>query len=484
MSKQFQTSRYTGDLEELSKEDLIAKVTSLQAQVTQLKNLLAKARDGGNKAREQKKQRSIDFNKYNTRHVALKVAYLGWDYLGLATQELTVNDKTIERELFDALLKTRLIESRDTCNYHRSGRTDKGVSALGQVISIDLRSNLLEGPGVKVREGGTAHERTGDKTTEIPYVHILNKVLPSEIRVLAWAPVDPDFSARFSCLRRTYKYIFPRGKLNIQLMNEAAQKLLGEHDFRNLCKMDVGNGVVEFTRSISSAVVTEIEPSSTESPGYHLCELTIVGKAFLWHQIRCIVAVLFLVGEGQEKPEIIDELLDVEKHPRKPQYTMAREYPLVLFDCEYEDVNWIYEEGFHLENILHFQKMWCEQTVKSTMLKRMLDYLENSVSVTKSEDSKDPAAVLPWKQSGVAIEAQAECLIPGNKSAVHKSLLDRQVCDSLEDKVNYFLKRKKLTPDVASKVRKPNTQETESSDSAQTDNDIEIDINQVDRIDS
>lgn len=51
---------------------------------------------------------------------------------------------------------------RDTCNYHRSGRTDKGVSALGQVISIDLRSNLLEGPGVKVREGGTAHERTGE----------------------------------------------------------------------------------------------------------------------------------------------------------------------------------------------------------------------------------------------------------------------------------------------------------------------------------
>lgn len=53
---------------------------------------------------------------------------------------------------------------------------------LLQVISIDLRTNLLEGLGVKVREHGTAHERSGDKTTEINYVHILNKILPPEIR--------------------------------------------------------------------------------------------------------------------------------------------------------------------------------------------------------------------------------------------------------------------------------------------------------------
>jgi len=42
-------------------------------------------------------------------------------------------EKTIEAVLFDALLKTRLIESRATCNYHRCGRTDKGVSAFSQV---------------------------------------------------------------------------------------------------------------------------------------------------------------------------------------------------------------------------------------------------------------------------------------------------------------------------------------------------------------
>ena len=53
---------------------------------------------------------SVIFRRYNTRHVALKILYLGWDYQGFAVQEET--DKTIEAVLFDALLKTKLIESR------------------------------------------------------------------------------------------------------------------------------------------------------------------------------------------------------------------------------------------------------------------------------------------------------------------------------------------------------------------------------------
>lgn len=73
----------------------------------------------------------IDCFRFNKRHVALKICYLGWDYQGLAVQEDTI--KTIETEVFNALLKTRLIESRETSNYHRCGRTDKGVSAFGQV---------------------------------------------------------------------------------------------------------------------------------------------------------------------------------------------------------------------------------------------------------------------------------------------------------------------------------------------------------------
>ena len=57
----------------------------------------------------------------------------------------------------------------------------------------------------------------------------------------------------------------------------------------------------------------------THSPPstYQMCEVTI---SFLWHQVRCMVAVLFLIGHGLEKPDLIGHMLDIE---RKPQYGMA-----------------------------------------------------------------------------------------------------------------------------------------------------------------
>lgn len=69
--------------------------------------------------------------RYHKRHVVFKILYLGWDYHGFATQD--VSEKTIEYELFRALTICCLIESRQTSNYHRCGRTDKGVSSFSQV---------------------------------------------------------------------------------------------------------------------------------------------------------------------------------------------------------------------------------------------------------------------------------------------------------------------------------------------------------------
>ncbi len=68
--------------------------------------------------------------------MALKLAYLGWDYQGLAAQEDT--EQTIEAHVFGALIRTKLIEARETSNYHRCGRTDKGVSAFAQVRFDDI----------------------------------------------------------------------------------------------------------------------------------------------------------------------------------------------------------------------------------------------------------------------------------------------------------------------------------------------------------
>ena len=61
------------------------------------------------------------------------------------------------------------------------------------------------------------------------YCGILNRVLPKEIRVIAWAPVRPDFSARFDCLEREYKYFFPRGDLDLHVSDFFKRPLLWAH---------------------------------------------------------------------------------------------------------------------------------------------------------------------------------------------------------------------------------------------------------------
>lgn len=80
--------------------------------------------------------------------------------------------------------------------------------------------------------------------------------------------------------------------------------------------MDVGNGVVQFHRNILTVEIQAVEKDKEVEDSYSMYRLTLTGRAFLWHQIRCIVAVLFLVGNCKEEPSIIQELLDVEKNPR------------------------------------------------------------------------------------------------------------------------------------------------------------------------
>ena len=105
------------------------RIRKLEAQVFQLKNVIIKL-TGQTKVGEKihrgknskRTDRSFDFTLYKKRHVLLHVSYFGWNYHGFAVQETT--GKTIESELFQALLTTRLIESRETSNYHRSNFKD------------------------------------------------------------------------------------------------------------------------------------------------------------------------------------------------------------------------------------------------------------------------------------------------------------------------------------------------------------------------
>ncbi|XP_056594933.1 tRNA pseudouridine(38/39) synthase isoform X2 [Triplophysa dalaica] len=374
------------------------------------------------KAKKRGSERPFDFSAHPRRHVALRLAYLGWQYQGFAVQENT--DNTVEARLFEALLKTKLIQERQTSNYHRCGRTDKGVSAFAQVISIDLRSNQFGGGlGVTVPPG--VEDKGKAVSEELPYVKMLNRVLSQDIRILQWTPVETGFSARFDCKSRTYRYYFPRGDLDVDLMAEAAKRYEGTHDFRNLCKMDVGNGVLNFQRTILSASIqpAKVEPTVSNDP-HQLCVFQVQGLAFLYHQVRCMMAVLLLIGQKLESPEIMNQLMDVEKNPRKPQYSMAVDYPLVLYDCHFEGVSWRTdpEEENHVLNSFH--QHWVQTAVKTQVLFGMIQGLQNTIT-------GETSSLHCW-------------LMEGTRQKKYRPLLDRPRCESLESRIQHFVKRGRL----------------------------------------
>ncbi|MCJ1354140.1 MAG: hypothetical protein MMC33_004127 [Icmadophila ericetorum] len=424
-----------------SNEKLIVRVTELEQR---LRELTAKHTETSaststehvpapQRPKKLRAERFFNSESYSTRFIALKFAYLGQRYGGF---EHHANNPTrlptIEEELWRALNKAKLIfpsprssTSHDEINfegldYAKCGRTDRGVSAFGQVVSLSVRSNRpLARQTAPFSEENTASGNVenlgiaalslennldihypiptpvpliGSATNEcltfdpihdeVPYPQILNRILPPDIRVTAWCPAPPlDFSARFSCKERRYRYFFTQpafspapgvirtsrrdGWLDIEAMRRAAKLYEGLHDFRNFCKVDPSKQIDNFERRIYHADVREVGPelesasyvrkrdfaehevqnsssadsfSSDESsmqqdapPKMYM--FVLHGSAFLWHQVRHMVAILFLIGQGLESPYLITQLLDVKTNPTKPLYDMAEDAPLVLWDC-------------------------------------------------------------------------------------------------------------------------------------------------------
>lgn len=206
--------------------------------------------------------------------------------------------------------------------------------------------------------------RTASDEDEYDYVGILNRALPEDIRVLGWCPVPPGFNARFSCMYREYKYFFIDDGLNIDVMKFACKQFEGEHDFTNFCKMDAAN-VHNYMRTITHF---DIIPSNEKWGGKSVWIMNVKGTAFLWHQVRCMAAVLFMVGAGHEKPTIVEELLDVKKIVRKPQYIMASETPLLLFHCGYQGLSFRCHPDAVKRLRLHLESLLQTSIVNSSLL--------------------------------------------------------------------------------------------------------------------
>ena len=132
------------------------------------------------KERKQLKARKFDMSAQYQRYVALRVAYLGENYEGFAMQN--PEDNTIEGNLHRAFRKVCLVDPSEldpkAYDYTRCGRTDRGVSSFGQVVSLRLRSKLKTGKGIIPPSSSTEPkietDEAPDDDNELDYCAALN----------------------------------------------------------------------------------------------------------------------------------------------------------------------------------------------------------------------------------------------------------------------------------------------------------------------
>ncbi|WFC98624.1 tRNA pseudouridine(38/39) synthase [Malassezia yamatoensis] len=491
-----------------SRSQLLRRIAQLEATAS-AGNLIsptpeqAFSNDVANDKPKSKAPRDYDVSKQPCRKIALRFAYDGARYSGLAAQTQQVTPlPTVEETIWEALCTSRLVDpskGMDGAGWSRCGRTDAGVSAAGQVIALYVRSRCVDERAIR--------ESNADQSTipqpvriadgeELPYVATLNRLLPPSIRLQAWSPVRSLFSARFDCSYRHYKYFFTAGaphslawhpgytsnfsqQLDIRRMQDAASRLLGEHDFRNLCKVDASKQITNFVRRIDGATIDRVShgwPTSqdkndqaldtpTVEPTY---VLNLRGSAFLYHQVRNIMAVLFLVGAHLEEPSIVDELVNVYQgaakndhnktlaslepdspeatslrlcsememlnvYETKPSYEMAADRPLMLWECGFHprDVRWraCTNDSMDIMDIpsmdftptlrattnLHAQ--WTRETIHAELLRHMtIASASSSTSEIPSETSFEEARfpVLPTPVDLGEDTARAQLVPLGN----------------------------------------------------------------------
>ena len=167
-----------------------------------------------------------------------------------------------------------------------AGRTDTGVHALGQVVHVDLTKDWSP---QKVQEATNG----------------LLKYKGHPVSALAVTPVADDFDARFSAIKRKYRYRiinrmgpltverdrawWIRFPLDVDKMNEAAQELVGHHDFTTFRSTDCQAKTPMRTLDVLRvARVGEIE-----------IEIIAESRSFLHNQVRSIVGSLKLIGDGK-----------------------------------------------------------------------------------------------------------------------------------------------------------------------------------------
>lgn len=258
--------------------------------------------------------------------VRLDLAYDGSGFHGWARQP---GLRTVQDELSAGLGRVLRIEPPRLVV---AGRTDTGVHALGQVCHADVPRAIWPGP-----------QRCA---------HRLNAVLPPDLRVLRIDAAPQGFDARFSALFRRYEYLISdsgrldprarnavyarRRRLDVAAMREAAQVLLGEHDFAAFCK----------ARPDASSVRTVLAAGAVRGSDPRDPELVTVGitaDAFCHSMVRAIVGALIVVGESRLTVADLAQILTARV--RTSRFATAPAHGLALVEVGYPPTDQLAEQA-------------------------------------------------------------------------------------------------------------------------------------------
>jgi tRNA pseudouridine38-40 synthase len=238
----------------------------------------------------------------------LDLAYDGSGFRGYAFQE---GLRTIQGDL-EAALETVLGRPVETAV---AGRTDAGVHARGQVVSMHV-----------------------DETPDLERLaRSLNGIVGPELAVTAISPADDDFHARFSARWRRYRYTMSTGiapdplartvewhvgsRLDVGLMEVAAAEFSGELDFSAFCRSVEG-----------SSNVRRVEESRWEADADRL-HFWIRANAFCHQMVRSMVGLCYDVGRGFTPADSVPEI--IEARDRSRVATVAPPHGLTLWEVGY-----------------------------------------------------------------------------------------------------------------------------------------------------
>lgn len=245
------------------------------------------------------------------RNIKLIIEYDGKEYNGWQKQPDKLNIQgTIEKAIEQI--------TGEQVDLMASGRTDRGVHALGQVANFKTDSNI---PTEK-------------------FAIAINSNLKKSILIKSAEEVDERFHSRLTCKKKTYRYVINNSKygtaiyrnlethipikLNVEKMKKAIKFFEGEHDF----KAFKASGT-----SSKSSVRTIYKAEIKEMPNERIW-IELTGNGFLYNMVRIIAGTLVDVGLGKIEPEEIKNILE-SKNRENTGKTLPPQ-GLYLVNVEYE----------------------------------------------------------------------------------------------------------------------------------------------------